>query len=200
VPIQHAVLALLADAPAHGYQLKGDFEAAVGPQWGGLNIGHLYQVLERLSRDGLVSSHVEAQGQRPDRVVYALTDAGRAELDRWLELPAERAGGYRDDFFLKLVAASRHGRDATSGVLSRQRAHEYARLRALGELARHEHEPIVALLVEAARRHAEADLAVVDLAEERLDDLVAPAPASHDARDAERPAGNPPAAYGIGTG
>lgn len=197
VPIQHAVLALLAGAPAHGYQLKGDFEAAVGPQWGGLNIGHLYQVLERLSRDGLVSSHVEPQWQRPDRVVYALTDAGSEELDRWLRLPAERAGGYRDEFFLKLVAARHQGREAMTAVLARQRAHEYGRLRALGELARGEHEPVVALLVEAARRHAEADLAVVDLAEERLDELAAPA--AERPRERLRPrAGTPVDAAGTG--
>ena len=56
MPINHAVLALLRDGPSHGYELKAAFEAAIGPQWGALNIGHLYQVLDRLSRDGLVTS------------------------------------------------------------------------------------------------------------------------------------------------
>jgi DNA-binding PadR family transcriptional regulator len=52
--IHHAVLGLLADGPSYGYELKANFERAIGPQWGELNIGHLYQVLERLERDGLV--------------------------------------------------------------------------------------------------------------------------------------------------
>ena len=47
MPLHHAVLALLAVKPAHGYELKGSFEQAVGDQWGGLNIGHLYQILDR---------------------------------------------------------------------------------------------------------------------------------------------------------
>src|SRR5659263_63636 len=42
VPVHHAVLALLAAGPSHGYELKQQFEDAVGPQWGSPNIGHLY--------------------------------------------------------------------------------------------------------------------------------------------------------------
>jgi len=85
MPLQHAVLALLAARPAHGYELKTEFEQTVGDQWGGLNIGHLYQVLDRLSRDGLISSERQSQAVKPDRIVHQLTAAGRAELARrWL--------------------------------------------------------------------------------------------------------------------
>jgi DNA-binding PadR family transcriptional regulator len=82
MPLHHAVLALLADKPAHGYELKTSFEQAVGEQWGGLNIGHLYQILDRLARDGLIESERQPQPVKPDRVVHHLTAAGRAELDR----------------------------------------------------------------------------------------------------------------------
>ena len=56
MPLQHAVLSLLVDGPSYGYELKGAFERSVGPQWGALNIGHLYQVLDRLSRDSRSST------------------------------------------------------------------------------------------------------------------------------------------------
>ena len=36
-------------------------EEAVGDQWGGLNIGHLYQLLDRLGRDGLIESERQPQ-------------------------------------------------------------------------------------------------------------------------------------------
>ena len=36
MPMQHAVLALLADGESHGYEIKTSFEDAVGPQWGEL--------------------------------------------------------------------------------------------------------------------------------------------------------------------
>ena len=45
MPIQHAVLALLDDGPTYGYELKAKFEAAIGPQWGQLNMGRLYHTL-----------------------------------------------------------------------------------------------------------------------------------------------------------
>jgi DNA-binding PadR family transcriptional regulator len=109
-------------------------EQAVGEQWGGLNIGHLYQVLDRLARDGLIESECQPQQIKPDRLVHRLTPDGRAELDRWLAEPAVRAHGHRDDFFLKVMAAARSGDQATlSGVLDRQRAHLLRELHGLAK-------------------------------------------------------------------
>jgi DNA-binding PadR family transcriptional regulator len=165
--IQHAVLSLLDAGPCHGYELKTAFEAAVGPQWGQLNIGHLYQVLERLSRDGLVTSSRVPQETRPDRVVYRLTDAGSTELHRWLGEPSHRSGGYRDDFFLKLTAAARAGADTVATVIATQRAFLLRELRNL-EQARRDADPMVGLLLSAAARHVAADLAFLDDAEQTL--------------------------------
>jgi DNA-binding PadR family transcriptional regulator len=170
MPIQHAVLALLVDGPSHGYELKGEFEAAVGPQWGPLNIGHLYQVLDRLSRDGLVTSHRVAQDIKPDRVVYDITSAGRAELAEWMGAPSPRTAGFRDDFFLKVMAAAR-GRDpeVVRSVITNQRAFLLRELRNLEQLRRdHVDDRVVTLLLAAAARHVGADLAFLDDAEDTL--------------------------------
>lgn len=186
MPIQHAVLSLLTDGPCHGYELRAAFERAVGPQWGGLNIGHLYQMLERLSRDGLVDSSTVTQADRPDRRVYRLTAAGRDELTSWVAAPAERTGGYRDELFLKLMAAAREGEQAVRDLADAQRRHEYGRLKSLGELAReHRDEPLVALLIEAAALHTRADLELVELAAESAAGLVAGA--EHPPTTAEHP-------------
>jgi DNA-binding PadR family transcriptional regulator len=168
--LHHAVLALLAAKPAHGYELKGSFEQAVGDQWGGLNIGHLYQVLDRLARDGLISSDRQPQPVKPDRLVHRITPAGREELDRWLNEPSVRTRGYRDDFFLKLMAAAQTADPATlAAVLRRQRAYLLTELRSLAEAkASAAGSPVVALLVTAAELHVRADLGVVDAAERDL--------------------------------
>ncbi|MFY1596469.1 PadR family transcriptional regulator [Micromonospora sp. WMMD737] len=167
--IQHAVLALLAGGPSYGYELKGAFEEAVGPQWGPLNIGHLYQILDRLSRDGLVVAERQPQPVKPDRVVYEITPEGRAELARWLGEPSPRSGGFRDDFFLKVTAAARSGEPATvRTVLGNQRGHLMRELRNLDGLRRRADDPVVGLLLSAASRHVEADLAFVDDAEQVL--------------------------------
>jgi DNA-binding PadR family transcriptional regulator len=167
--LHHAVLALLADKPAHGYELKGSFEQAVGDQWGGLNIGHLYQILDRLSRDGLIESQRQPQPVKPDRVVHRITPAGRAELDRWLTEASPRSRGYRDDFFLKLIAAVQSGdQELLDGVLRRQRAHLLRELRGLADARPAAGSAVDALLITAAELHARADLGVVDAAEQQL--------------------------------
>ena len=167
MPIQHAVLALLVEGESYGYELRSQFKDAVGPQWGELNIGHLYQVLDRLVRDGLVTRRAVSQADRPDKLVYRLTAAGRDELNQWLASPHVRQGGYRDDFFLKLVAASRLGSSQLESTLKTQRQAYLNELATLAELRRkHESEPLVALLIEAAVLHTQANLRVVELAEE----------------------------------
>ena len=170
MPLHHAVLALLAERPTHGYELKSSFEQAVGDQWGGLNIGHLYQILDRLSRDGLIDSERQPQPIKPDRVVHHLTPAGRAELDRWLTEPTTRQRGYRDDFFLKLMAAVQAGEgEVLDGVLRRQREHLLRELHALSEAKAQRPPSVVGLLITAAELHIRADLGVVDAAEKALE-------------------------------
>ena len=170
MPLHHAVLALLSAKPAHGYELKTSFEQAVGDQWGGLNIGHVYQILDRLARDGLIDSERQPQQIKPDRVIHRLTPAGRAELDRWLAEPAIPARGYRDDFFLKIMAAVRSADPATlPAVLSQQRTHLLRQLHALaGARAATSTTAVESLLITAAELHIRADLGVVDAAETTL--------------------------------
>jgi DNA-binding PadR family transcriptional regulator len=166
--IQHAVLALLTEGPGHGYELKAAFDRSVGPHRGALNIGHLYQVLDRLSRDGLATSHRVAQDTRPDRTVYEITDAGRQELEHWLSEPSPRTGGYRDDFFLKIMAAARarEPRVLTS-LITIQRAYLLREMHNLEQSKQHA-DLVVSLLLAAAIRHISADLAFIDDVEEHL--------------------------------
>jgi hypothetical protein len=101
--------------------------------------------------------------------VHHLTAAGRLELERWLGEPSPRQRGYRDDFFLKLMAAVQTGeQQALDGVLRQQRAHLLRELRALAQARAQAPTDIVGLLITAAELHARADLGVVDAAEQSL--------------------------------
>lgn len=96
-------------------------------------------MLDRLLRDGLVTRRAVPQVDRPDKWMYRLTEAGQAELERWLATPFVRQSGYRDDFFLKLVAAARLGPDSRRTLFRVQRAavfHTEANLKVL-ERAEH---------------------------------------------------------------
>jgi DNA-binding PadR family transcriptional regulator len=45
--------------------------------------------MKQLAEEGLATSAVERTSGKPDRRVYSITEAGRAELWRWLDKPAE---------------------------------------------------------------------------------------------------------------
>ena len=87
VSVKFGLLALLAEAPTHGYQLKTDFERRTANQWA-LNIGQVYTTLQRLERDGLV----EAIGTDGDRNEYRITPDGRRQLDEWFVSPVVPGG------------------------------------------------------------------------------------------------------------
>jgi DNA-binding PadR family transcriptional regulator len=155
-------------SPRTVYELKRSFEQAVGDKWGGLNIGHLYQILDRLSRDQLIESQrtaaaAEARPGRPS------PDPGRAGLERWLNEPSARLRGYRDDFFLKLLAAVQAGNPQTvDGVLRLQPTDLLRELHSLAEARQHAPSAVDELLITAAELHIRADLGVVDAAEKNL--------------------------------
>ncbi|WP_084713657.1 PadR family transcriptional regulator [Streptacidiphilus rugosus] len=171
MPLHHAVLALLADGPSHGYELKGRFEEAIGPQWGGLNIGHLYQILDRLVRDGYVTRSHVSQSDRPDKTRYTLAPAGQEELTGWATTPWVRTSGFRDELFLKLFGAARLGEAELDALVTAQRQTYLGELAALTRLRReHAGDPMVALLIDAAVAHTKADLEIVESAVSRLAD------------------------------
>src|SRR5689334_8342334 len=145
MPLHHAVLALLTEGPNHGYELKARFEEAIGPQWGGLNIGHLYQILDRLVRDGYVTRSHVTQSDRPDKTRYTLTPAGQEELREWATTAWVRTGGFRDELFLKLLGASALGPEALDTLVAAQRQNYVSELAGLTRLRRsHLDDPLVA--------------------------------------------------------
>jgi DNA-binding PadR family transcriptional regulator len=169
MPLHHAVLALLSENPDHGYELKGRFERAVGPQWGGLNIGHLYQILDRLVRDGYITRSPVPQSDRPDKNEYRLTPSGRAELHAWATSAWVRTGGYRDELFLKLFGAASLGPEALATLVEAQRGSYVSDIGGLTRLRRsHAGDPLVSLLIDAAIAHTKADLELVESAPDRL--------------------------------
>ena len=85
-PLALAVLAVLCYAPLHPYRMQQLLKA-----WGKqdvVNLGQratLYKVIERLAREGLVRvREVLRDGLRPERVVYEITDDGRAVVGDWI--------------------------------------------------------------------------------------------------------------------
>ncbi|MCP2336033.1 PadR family transcriptional regulator [Actinomadura rupiterrae] len=78
--LRHGLLGLLAEGPASGYDLARRFEEHLGPVWPAQH-PKIYAELSRLSKAGMIE--VDSHGPR-GRKAYRITDAGRAEVRRWL--------------------------------------------------------------------------------------------------------------------
>src|SRR5579864_3386455 len=86
-----AILSYLSHEPMHPYQLSRTLMDHGDARSVKFNHGSLYAVVEQLTKAGfIVPKEVGRAGQRPERTVYAATDAGRRELREWLgELVSE---------------------------------------------------------------------------------------------------------------
>jgi PadR family transcriptional regulator PadR len=90
-----ALLLLLKEQPAHGYELIERLSELLPDER--IDMGNLYRVLRALEEDGVVRSAWDAEAPGPAKRIYELTDEGQELLDRWAE--ALRAGqGVVDDF------------------------------------------------------------------------------------------------------
>lgn len=91
--VRLALLSLLGDDPAHGYELMKRLEERSGGMYRA-SAGTVYPVLQQLEDEGLVKIE-EAEGKK----VYHLTDAGRKELllhEEDVERIWKRAHGWKD--------------------------------------------------------------------------------------------------------
>ena len=86
-----AVLSYLSQQPMHPYELSRTLREHGDARSIKFNHGSLYMVVGQLAKAGYITElETSREGQRPERTVYALTDAGRAEFRDWLrELVAE---------------------------------------------------------------------------------------------------------------
>jgi len=86
-----AVMSYLSQQPMHPYELGRTLREHGDARSIKFNHGSLYMVVGQLAKAGYITElETSREGQRPERTVYALTDAGRAEFGDWLrELVAE---------------------------------------------------------------------------------------------------------------
>ena len=90
--VRLSLLAILDQGPCYGYQLRAEFArrtASARP----LNVGQIYNTLDRLERDGLA---VKGETDEHGHVYWAITDAGRADVRRWLSTASARTVAERD--------------------------------------------------------------------------------------------------------
>ncbi len=84
-PLALAALACLSERPMHPYEISTTLRSRGKEQSIKLNYGSLYSVVESLQKHGLITPRETIRrGNRPERTVYEITDAGLAEFEDWL--------------------------------------------------------------------------------------------------------------------
>lgn len=149
------LLVLLADHPMHGYEVI----QALGDRFGGTYVpstGTVYPRLSKLEEEGLVSKSADGR-----KTVYAITDAGRAELDARADEIAAVENGVNDS-----VKSLADGVRASVGEAMRS-------LRAdLAANAQHaDTEPPVSVPSESARGLREVEMALSSFRQQVRADL-----------------------------
>lgn len=127
--LRHALLGLLSERPASGYDLLKRFETSLANVWPATQ-SQMYTELSKLSADGLIT--VSAEGPR-GRKEYTLADEGLAELRRWL-VEAKLQRNPRSDLLLRVfflnVVTPEQARAYLEG-LAQEAEREYGDLRRL---------------------------------------------------------------------
>jgi DNA-binding PadR family transcriptional regulator len=117
----YVILGMLHRQPRTGYEIKAAVDNSTRFFWAA-SYGQIYPELKQLSKGGLIKGEAEPRGGRK-RTVYRLTAAGRKELRRWLERPAETFE-LRDEGLLKLFfSGAGTPADAAESVAAKRRFH-----------------------------------------------------------------------------
>ena len=171
--VRNGLLALLAEQPMHGYQLRQEFERRTGSTWP-LNIGQVYTTLHRLVRDGLaepVPAQGAGTGTGDDVERFRLTRAGAAEVAAWWARPVHRGVPARDELAIKIALAVTAPMVDVTGVIRAQRTetlrslHDYTRLKT--EVPTHE-DLAWSLVLDSLVFAAEAEVRWLDHIEARI--------------------------------
>ncbi|MEW2352606.1 PadR family transcriptional regulator [Spirillospora sp. NPDC029432] len=161
------LLALLAERPKHGYELKREHDERL-PGAKPLPYGQVYSTLQRLERDGYVTVAGVDRESGPERTAYELTPEGAGRMRAWLAETEPPAPFVTGALFARALMTLAVGDDPRAG-LERQRAAHLERMRELTRAKTASGAPAAEVLAaEYALLHLDADLRWMELAIRRL--------------------------------
>lgn len=131
VSLRYFILGLLTQEPMSGYDIKCILK---GLSWltGSPSGGNLYPVLRALRQEGLVTFEVVPGLDRPPRKVYTITEAGKRDLQVWIDQPAVSDAPLKA-FVMRLILASNFSHAGLMAHLQQRRAQVAAHHDALSQ-------------------------------------------------------------------
>jgi DNA-binding PadR family transcriptional regulator len=101
---KHALLGLLLNRPAYPYELADRLQARLGPAWA-INSGQVYQTIKAMKEEGLIEQVDGPAGGRQARHIFAITESGEEEFERWFETTTDGARLARRPLQVKITLA-----------------------------------------------------------------------------------------------
>lgn len=123
-------LGVLTTGEASGYEIKKEIEEGLFSHFIEASYSSIYPALTQLAAEGLLTVRAEEQTGKPDKKVYAITEAGRRALARAIAvLPARDR--YKSEFLFQMLLQQFISRDLMLAALDKQVAdlkHDLARI------------------------------------------------------------------------
>lgn len=119
--VEFGLLGFVRRQPLHGYEIVQRLRAtaALGLTWGWQQ-SQIYADLARLEQEGYLTSTLEAQGARPPRKIFQLTEAGAAAIADWIVTPVAHGRDFELEFPVKLYFAQQDSRATARMLVARQ--------------------------------------------------------------------------------
>ena len=97
-------LAILNIQDATGYEIKKLSIEGPFQHFAEVSYGSIYPALAKLESDGMVSCHTQAQDGKPDRKIYTITTAGKAEFIKLINV-MPKPDIFKSEFLLLSINA-----------------------------------------------------------------------------------------------
>ena len=109
--LPHILLGFLSYRPQTGYELKQLMDKSTGHFWTSKQ-SQIYTTLKKMERQGWITSRVETQKARPDRIIYKITRSGQSALENWVSNPIRELDPHKNALLVKLFFSAQAGREA----------------------------------------------------------------------------------------
>lgn len=166
---KHAILGLLNQRPMHGYEIKKEFEKSVSFIWS-INIGQLYTLLKKMEKEKEIVKKEVSQKNKPDKLVYKITDKGKSNLRKWLSEPVVMRQT-KDEFYLKMMFLTEAKKEDAKKYIDEQmdiikkQLNEFNKIKNTNENNRNK---FISVLLEASIMHFQVDIQWLNLYKERM--------------------------------
>ena len=119
--MDYMLLGIIEQKPTHAYDLYRQMTGSeeLKTLWT-FRQSRLYAVLDKIEKNGLITTHIDPASALPVRKICTLTPEGEATFEGWLHSPVEHMNEIRSDFLGKLYFLKDRPQTERAAVINAQ--------------------------------------------------------------------------------